>query len=451
MRIATASLWFVALVVPFSLWSLYLRLTYSGIGSDAARWLYFTAFATTLAAAQFIDPNVTSLHRLYRDRLSRAFLFDPNQRDKSGGLAAYVPSLRLHEINTNLCPYPIVNTALNIQGSRFANLRRRNAGLFILTPEYTGSDLTGYIGTRRIETEEPRLDLGAAMAISGAAVSPNMGAATIKALRFTSALFNIRLGYWLRNPRAVGGGRLWLKRLIDIRSFLLIKEMFGRIKETSRMVYLTDGGHLENLGVYSLLKRRCKLIIAIDAEADPAMSFAALRNLERYAQIDLGAIVQLPWQAIRDQAWNIEKAFFRAAKNGDPIPRSSGPHCAVGEILYGPDETGILLYVKASLSGDESDTILDYKRRHRAFPHEATGDQFFSEEQLEVYRALGFHIMRGVLTGETPFAVMPDPKEPEDKARQRIRNEIRAALLGAAVAQRTADASPGREEGECGR
>ena len=207
-----------------------------------------------------------------------------------------MPSLRLHEINTSLCPYPIVNTALNIQGSRFANLRRRNAGFFILTPEYTGSDATGYIATQRIEAEEPRLDLGTAMAISGAAVSPNMGAATIKALRFTSALLNIRLGYWLRNPRAVGGGPMWLKRLIDMRSFLPIKEMFGLIKETSRMVYLTDGGHIENLGVYSLMKRRCELIIAIDAEADPTMNFAALLTLERYAHIDLGAIIEYPWR-----------------------------------------------------------------------------------------------------------------------------------------------------------
>ena len=29
------------------------------------------------------------------------------------------------------------------------------------------------------------------------------------------------------------------------------------------------------------------------------------------------------------------------------------------------------------------------------FPHESTGDQFFSEEQFEVYRALGFHIAHG--------------------------------------------------------
>lgn len=47
--------------------------------------------------------------------------------------------------------------------------------------------------------------------------------------------------------------------------------------------------------------------------------------------------------------------------------------------------------VKAALSGDENDYILNYKARYPLFPHESTGDQFFSEEQFEVYRSLGFH------------------------------------------------------------
>jgi hypothetical protein len=47
-------------------------------------------------------------------------------------------------------------------------------------------------------------------------------------------------------------------------------------------------------------------------------------------------------------------------------------------------------------------------------------DQFFSEEQLEAYRALEFHIMKGLLTRKAPFTVKPDPWEPDDKKRVRI-------------------------------
>ncbi len=464
--LAIAALWFAAIIVPSFLWLLYLQLTYFGISypdfpylpdwlssfthatpqaiselpnfvrclvPKVAALVYLEAFVITGLVALFINPNATSLYRLYRDRLSKAFLFDPDPRrhDKYGDLQAYEP--KLHEINTNLCPYPIVNAALNIEGSQYANKRGRNADFFVFTPEYTGSDATGYIGTQRIEKEETALDLGTAMAISAAAVSPDMGSLTIKPLSFTLAFLNVRLGYWLRNPYDFRQSRSLLSRLIDVRSFLLFKEMSGWITEKSSTVYLTDGGHVENLGIYSLMKRRCELIIAIDAEADPVMSFHAFLKLERYARIDLGTIIDLPWQAIRKQTLEIDKAFDvadKADKNGSAIPCSTGPHCAAGEIRYGPHETGILLYVKASLSGDEDDYILDYKRRYRDFPHETTGDQFFGEEQLEVYRALGFHIVSGLLTGETSIAVKPGPNETEGKARLRILSAVRAALLG---------------------
>jgi hypothetical protein len=56
------------------------------------------------------------------------------------------------------------------------------------------------------------------------------------------------------------------------------------------------------------------------------------------------------------------------------------------------------VYIKSSLTGDENDYIRDYARRNDTFPHETTGDQFFSEEQFEVYRALGFHMSHGFLT-----------------------------------------------------
>ena len=268
------------------------------------------------------------------------------------------------------------------------------------------------------------------MAISAAAVSSNMGSETIKPLAFTLALLNIRLGYWLLNPSKVTGGQTWLDRIKDIRLLSLFMEMFSRLNEYNHLIYLTDGGHIENLGVYSLLKRRCKLIIAIDAEADPRMGFGALLTLERYARIDLGAIIELPWQAIRDCALAADAAFDKARTDGSSVPCVLGPHCAVAEIRYGGKETGILVYVKASVTGDESDYILDYKRRNSAFPHETTGDQFFGEEQLEAYRALGFHIMQGLMTGSAPFALIPLQDETEDDARRRIWREIHAALGG---------------------
>jgi hypothetical protein len=81
------------------------------------------------------------------------------------------------------------------------------------------------------------------------------------------------------------------------------------------------------------------------------------------------------------------------------VETSPGPHVAIGTIDYGHGERGYLVYIKSSLTGDENDYVRDYARRYNRFPHETTGDQFFSEEQFEVYRALGFHMTHGMLCG----------------------------------------------------
>jgi hypothetical protein len=457
--LAKGAIWLAAIIMPSFLWLLYLVLTSIGLdyahensevgvirwladrvpwaGSTVPARLYFVAAVVTFLLALLVNPNATSLYRLYRDRLSKAFLFNPDpkiKRDADGDLVAVNP--KLHQLDTNVCPYPIINAALNIEGSQFANKRGRNADFFMFTPEYTGSDATGYVGTERIEKDESALDLGTAMAISGAAVSSNMGSETIKPLSLTLALLNIRLGYWLRNPLTVRKDRPQIQRLFDIRSFLLFKEMFSLITETSATVYLTDGGNIENLGVYALMKRRCPFIIAVDAEADPTMSFGSFLLLERYARIDLGATIDLPWQAVRERTLAVDKALDPSNEKAEPLPAAPGPHCAAGEIAYGPGETGILFYVKASLTGDESDYVLDYKRRNPDFPHETTGDQFFDEEQLEVYRALGFHIMSTVLDGKTTFAVRRQGNESEEQARNRILDAMRAAMGVAAIVRK---------------
>jgi hypothetical protein len=133
-------------------------------------------------------------------------------------------------------------------------------------------------------------------------------------------------------------------------------------------------------------------------------------TLQRYARIDLGVRIDLPWTPIRERtralmARNADKAGDPgAADERDDIARDH-VHVAIGTIDYGGDEQGYLVYVKSSLNGDENDYIRDYARRNDRFPHETTGDQFFSEEQFEVYRALGFHMAHGFLSGDNPVAV----------------------------------------------
>jgi len=370
---------------------------------------YAAAGLLALIFALLLRPNANSLHRLYRDRLSKAFLFDPRLRDGTAP-ARNEPSidqgrdflpldaLPVSALSTRHAPYHLINAALNIQGSDYANRRGRNADFFLFSPRHIGSHATGYAVTSEFEPIAQDLNVATAMAISGAAASSNMGSKSISPLRPTFALLNVRLGYWLKNPRYLKAARRtpWW-RITDRSSFFLLNEILGRLYENSNDVYLTDGGHIENLGVYQLLKRRCKLIIVVDAEADIAVRFPSFITLQRYARIDLGVRIDMPWDGIRKTTYSW-MGLHSKDQDGAAKP-SEGPHAAVGCIDYGEGRFGAILYLKASLSGDENDYIRDYARRFPMFPHETTGDQFFSEEQFEVYRALGFHIAHGVLCG----------------------------------------------------
>lgn len=407
--IGHAGIWLVAVTLPLLLWLFYLLFVHWGMSCQySLRWIWklfgsiglqCVAETRTVAAIYAVTasvlvglwlaqrPNGNSLHRLYRDRLADAFL-----KDKSNDREFDATNLKLSELNTTLAPYHLINCALNIQGSAEANMRGRNAEFFCFSPRFTGSEMSGYRTTAEFEGYDKALTLATAMATSGAAVSSNMGAASIGPMTPTLALLNLRLGYWLRNI-VPGWAPNWM---------YLFAEIFSGLSPKHPWLYLTDGGHVDNTGIYELLRRRCSTIIAVDAEADPNMVFPSFVKMQRHARIDLGARIRLRWARIAEAT--------RDVRNGDAKP-AAGPHCAIGEISYSNGGKGTLIYVKASLTGDENVYILDYARRNAAFPHETTGDQFFNEEQFEVYRALGFHCLHGLYRHLGPDAARGDDAE----------------------------------------
>lgn len=473
---ATAGIWAVALIVPLCIWVAYLHaMLWTDIGfqhrpatlAAIVSWACGLPDASTallpavrgpslcqetyLVSSLFLvsglvvfllllalfdrDPNATSLHRLYRDRLSKAFLFGPVE---AGG--ARDPEERrqapLEKLQARHGPLLLMNCALNVHASRVVNRRGRNADFFFFSPLWVGSAATGYmkIADWPATGGGKRPDIGTAMAISGAAVSSNMGAAMPRRMAMTLAVLNLRLGYWMPNPAhvadrsgpeaqawprdwrkmprvAITAARVQAERAGMRASKLgfhhpFFAEIFSRLDENSQRIYLTDGGHIENLGVYELLRRRVRMIVVVDGEADGEMNFGSFVRLQRYARIDLGVTIDLPWQPIREAT--------RAVMRGEAAPEAAA-HVAVGTIDYG-DAKGTIVYVKSSMTGDENDYIRDYARRNPSFPHETTGDQFFSEEQFEVYRALGFHAVHGAFTKQGMVASATPLPGPADFA-----------------------------------
>ena len=168
--------------------------------------------------------------------------------------------------------------------------------------------------------------------------------------------------------------------------------MFGFTNDRNKYVYLSDGGHFENLGLYEMVQRRCKLIVVCDAGADVRYSFEDLGNAIRKIRIDLG----VPIEFVED---------FPIKPRVDRETASKGKYWARGRIRYScadrpagdlrPDGhfDGDFIYFKPTFYGDEPRDVFNYAVRHPDFPHEPTADQFFNESQFESYRALGSHIV----------------------------------------------------------
>ncbi len=326
-----------------------------------------------LVSRWFYNINQTSFHPFYRDRLSRAFIFRLNPR----GQIDPNDTLKLHELDTGRAPYHLLNTTLNILGKSNAGLKGRNAEFYFFSRNYVGSRITGYYRTEAYERHDPHIDLAGAMAISAAAVAPNMGRITIRSLTFLMALLNIRLGYWALNPHKLSQGRIGRR----VGPWYLFKELLGLVNERSDYLNVSDGGHLENMGLYELVRRRCRYIIIGDAEADKDMNFKGLADAVRMIRIDMGIKVEIDLDDI-----------YRK-------DRPRGRHFALGTIHY-RDGKGYLLYVKSSVSKKHNPYIENYMVEHAAFPHETTADQFFNEAQFEAYRALGADVGEKVLQDE---------------------------------------------------
>ncbi|MCX2982497.1 hypothetical protein EYC98_16670 [Halieaceae bacterium IMCC14734] len=343
----------------------------------------------------FLDINITSPHGFYRDRLSKAFLIDLDDEDE----ILPTDDVKMSQLNQpgSKAPYHLVNVALNLQGSSLKDLRGRESDFFIFSKHYTGGEITGYAPTEVMEHVDSHLNLGTAMAISGAAAAPNMGRTTNRSLSFIMTLLNIRLGYWLPNPAKVEAGS-WYKRMLlgGARPALIWREALGRINAKTSHVNVSDGGHIENLAVYELLRRRCKFIVAVDGEHDPEITFNGLVTVMRFARIDMG--IEIDFSVGSDSLVEGDTALdnlrLRRASSGE---RNSLAHWALADINYGNGEVGHLLYIKLSVTGDEPEYIRAYRKENPAYPHESTADQFFSEAQFEAYRALGEHICEGML------------------------------------------------------
>jgi hypothetical protein len=378
------------------------------------RWLALAAcLLIGLLFSYFFELNIFGFNQFYRNRIVRCYLgasrLTPGVRKPNPVTGFdFNDDFKLHKLKSDRHldadngsfrgPFPIINCALNLGGSKDLTVKTRHSASFSLTPLRCGSDRqhVGYAPTVSEEKDFLGVEkkfaggvmLGQAVAVSGAAVSPNMGYNTSPLVAFLLTMFNVRLGWWFPNP----GRGAWNSGGLGLGLYYLTRELFGMADEQRRFLNVSDGGHFENLAVYELVRRRCKVIIACDAECDENYQFGGLGNLIRICEADFGAIIKLDVKAIAEKKEGLGLA-----------------HCAIGTIKYSNGSLGYLIYLKSSMTGDEPASVNQYRAAHPSFPHETTGDQFFTEDQFESYRKLGQHVVehsfRGTVPGQHPVVI----------------------------------------------
>jgi hypothetical protein len=330
------------------------------------------ALLAALILVALVDINVHSPLGYYRDRLAATYCVAV----ADDGIIKNEQPPKMSEL-TELAPIHLLNATVNLPASRARNDRGRGAANLVFSKHgwtYPAEDKekinakhAPLEGKPKAEGAAQNLDISLAMAISGAAVSPMMGTMTLSGSTPWLTLLNLRLNAWLPTP---GRSSWWIPN-----GACLLLELIGKVGIKGSRLNLSDGGHFENLGVYELIRRRCRYIVAIDGEADPELACSGLMNLIQLARVDFGAEIRVNPRKLKLDA-----------------QRFAQSHLLCGEIKYKNGSEGHLLYLKLSVTGDEPAHLLAYRSREPVFPHHSTADQVFSEEQFECYRALGQHL-----------------------------------------------------------
>lgn len=456
-----------ALIGPVALLAGAVAILTGGVTAPALWWGEIALWAAMTAVAVLLlirgDLTAWSLHPFYKRRLSRTFAVrrvsdgpgkvraEEVDFGKKLTLSEFAPDQYPEVDGTRLAfPEIVVCAAVNVS-DQGPTPPGRKALSFAFSPstigydperplavdqpvswwrrwlwpadEQVGSESYGPLSmdTSRYEeavTESVRRDitLPAAVAISGAAVSPAMGKMSRPLLRFLLALTNVRLGVWLPNPVVVAGraGR----PVRSPRPGRLFYEIAGRNRLRSDYLYATDGGHVENLGLVELLRRGCTTIGAFDASGDDQDRLSTLGEAIAQARSELNIDIELD-----------DDPAPTALTKVDEKTRLNGADHVTGTIRFPDGRQGLLVFGKAVVTADAPWDVRAYLAKDPEFPTHGTVDQLYSGETFDAYQSLGRFVGKRCAAKLRPASAPPSDTPP---SRSRPRRKIAKVTTAAA-------------------
>lgn len=363
-------------------------------------WLYFGILAGLFGVFYATaDLTTWSLHPFYRRRLASAFALKrvarpsgtPPIAGQDAGIAVERDYDRLVKLSATAidrdaegnCQWPtlLVCAAANVSDSA-ATPAGRAVSSFTFSPTSIGGPLVGAVATAKLEQSCDRHRLAsftmpAAVAISGAALSPSMGKMTRRPLRLLMGLANVRLGVWVPNPRRLETFEKRNKLYPRPRPYYLLRELLGLNQLNLPFLYVTDGGHYENLGAMELLRRGCTEVYCFDASKD---ELGALGDMISLARSELNVEVKIDPEELRPNDGGISKK-----------------DCVEGTIRYPDGTEGCIYYARPAITKNAPADVTVYHRQNPRFPRDPTGDQLYTGQRFEAYRALGLSAGRSAV------------------------------------------------------
>ena len=175
-------------------------------------------------------------------------------------------------------------------------------------------------------------------------------------------------------------GELWY-RLMQPTAGLLWSEAVGHLSYRATWMYVTDGGHYDNLGLVEALRRGAQHIVVLDASGDKADTWFTLGGSMALARSDAGVDIVL-------DPTTMVKGGSRLAAGQVVRPWAYGTFTRSGQAPGLPGQGDIWVCKLGWWSGAPWD-VLAYAKDHSTHPCDSTLEQLYDSAEFEAYLELG--------------------------------------------------------------